>query len=261
MGQHQVEEFMDGLPVSVRDRVFEQPVEMMFRFGNNSAVPCKKAIFVPIDKYWIKIAIVDSKTPFLISNNVCRSLGAVIDTCTQSIRFQHLDCEIPLQLSGKKLFLLDFCELAALRPPKTHPMSENAAVPPERVFVCQEQSQPADLHSKSEAGPQVSTSEPTSVAYESQHQSPLPTTAEFLCNNHVFSQTIDQNHQKDLQSTCVSNDGSNHDHSDHHSLLISAEPGVSIHIAASPRSLGPAALPNGSMQCRPTKPRSRKPTD
>ena len=263
MGQHQVEEFLDGLPVSVRDRVFEQPVEMMFRFGNNSTVPCKKAIFVPIDKYWIKIAIVDSKTPFLISNNVCRSLGAVIDTCTQSIRFQNLDCEIPLQLSGKKLFLLDFCELAALRPPKTHPMSENAAVPPERVFVCQEQSQPADLHSKSEAGPQVSTSEPPSVAYESQHQSPLPTTAELLCNNHVSSPTIDQNHQKDLQSTYVSNVESNHDYSDHHSLLISAEPGISIHIAVSPRSHG-GQQPCRTVQCsadQPNQGRENQPID
>ena len=112
MGRHQLAEFMRGLPESVRSKVFEQPVEMSFRFGNNSVVPCNRAIFVPIDKFWIKIAIVESRTPFLISNNVCRNLGAVIDTNTQSIRFQRLDCELPLQLSGRKLFLLDFCDLA-----------------------------------------------------------------------------------------------------------------------------------------------------
>eukprot|EP00435_Cladocopium_sp_Y103_P004762 s874_g1.t1 len=159
MGQHQLDEFLDGLPASVRDRVFEQPVEMTFRFGNNSTVPCQRAIFVPIDKFWIKIAIVDSKTPFLISNNVCRSLGAIIDTSAQSIRFQNLDCEVPLQLSGKKLFLLDFCELAARRPPKTCPVSENIQSQPERVLMCQEFSQARQFETNqgeqaNETGPQ-----------------------------------------------------------------------------------------------------------
>ena len=111
---------------------------MSFRFGNNSVVPCKRAIFVPIDKFWIKIAIVESKTPFLISNNVCRCLGAVIDTDNQSIWFRQLDCELPLQLSGKKLFLLDLCELAAKKPPRTPSVLERSASIAERLFSCQE---------------------------------------------------------------------------------------------------------------------------
>ena len=118
MGQQQVPEFLENLPANVRRLVHERPVEMTFRFGNNSVVPCTKALFVPVDKYWIKIAVVESRTPFLISNNVCRSLGAIIDTTRQSIFFRSLNCEMPLQLSGKKLFLLDFCALTALKPPK-----------------------------------------------------------------------------------------------------------------------------------------------
>ena len=117
MGQHQVPEFLANLPADVRKMVHERPVEMTFRFGNNSIVPCTRAMFVPVDQYWIKIAIVESQTPFLISNNVCQSLGAVIDTTRQSIFFKNLNCEMPLQLSGKKPFLLDFCALTALKPP------------------------------------------------------------------------------------------------------------------------------------------------
>ena len=121
MGQHQVPEFLSSLPADVRKLVHERPVqsrvEMTFRFGNNSIAPCNRAIFVSIDRFWIKIAVVESRTPFLISNNVCRSLGAVIDTNRQSILFKTLNCEMPPQSSAKKLFLLDFCALTAMRPP------------------------------------------------------------------------------------------------------------------------------------------------
>ena len=61
MGQHQVAEFLASLPDQARQMVFEQPAQMTFRFGNNSVVPCHKAIFVPVDKYWIKIAVVETK--------------------------------------------------------------------------------------------------------------------------------------------------------------------------------------------------------
>eukprot|EP00435_Cladocopium_sp_Y103_P040673 s1143_g11.t1 len=147
MGCHQLPEFLSHLPPHVRNMVYEKPVEMSFRFGNNSVVPCNRAIFVPIDKFWIKIAIVNSKTPFLISNNVCRCLGAVIDTNKQSVWFRQLDCELPLQLSGKKLFLLDLCELAAKKPPRTPSVLEKSASESERVFACQEN----DVDRRSEA--------------------------------------------------------------------------------------------------------------
>jgi hypothetical protein len=52
MGRHKQDEFMCGLPDSVSRQVFQQPVEMSFHFGNNSVVPCNRAIFVPIDKFW-----------------------------------------------------------------------------------------------------------------------------------------------------------------------------------------------------------------
>ena len=137
MGRYQVDEFLELLPESVRCRVFEQPVDMSFRFGNNSVVPCRVALMVPVDRFWIKIAVVDTKTPFLISNNVCRSLGAVIDTTNQTICFRELDCTMPLTLSGKKLFLLDFSELVSLRPPRPAESDKTPMLKAENVCSCQ----------------------------------------------------------------------------------------------------------------------------
>ena len=84
---------------------------MTFRFGNNGTVACSKAIFVPISKVWMKIAIVQSQTPFLISNSVFRNLDAIVDTGKQQIEFRKLGCTVPVRLSERKLFLLDIKEL------------------------------------------------------------------------------------------------------------------------------------------------------
>ena len=131
IGQQQVPEFLQSLPADVRDRVYETKAHMTFRFGNNSTVPCNRMMLVPIDKYWLKIAIVESQTPFLLSNNVCRCFGAVIDTEKEEIFFRKLQCTMPLTLSGKKLCTLNVADLVTLCPPRvtgkvTEPASEHA---------------------------------------------------------------------------------------------------------------------------------------
>ena len=113
---------------------------MTFRFGNNGVVPCRRALMVPVDRFWIKIAVVESRTPFLISNNVCRSLGAVIDTTNQTIFFRELNCTLPLTLSGKKLFLLEFSELVAQRPPQPSVAIKPEGPRAENVCVCVDKS-------------------------------------------------------------------------------------------------------------------------
>ena len=140
MGSYQVPEFLKSLPPSVRKQVYEQTVEMTFRFGNNGVVPCHRALMVPVDRFWIKIAVVESRTPFLISNNVCRSLGAVIDTTNQTIFFRELNCTLPLTLSGKKLFLLEFSELVAQRPPQPSVAVKPEGPRAENVCTCVDQS-------------------------------------------------------------------------------------------------------------------------
>ena len=174
MGRHQVPEFLGNLPAEIRKQVFEKPVPMSFRFGNNSTVPCRHAMFVPVDKFWIKIAIVDSRTPFLISNNVCRSLGAVIDTLAQTIHFKQLGCTLPLSLSGKKLFLLDVCDLIAQKPPRPVEPRESDASVCDRVLVCQSLDHSNDQNSSCLKDVQSENPAQTSVQVENQHAESRP---------------------------------------------------------------------------------------
>ena len=136
MGQHQLDEFLCNVPAAIRPLIQERKINMSFRFGNNSIVPCHRAILVPVDRFLIKIAIVGSKTPFLISNSVCRNLGAVIDTTKQTIFFRELQCTLPLTLSGKNLFLMDFCELLEKKPPRQTETDCQKKQPAETVLNC-----------------------------------------------------------------------------------------------------------------------------
>ena len=112
MGFQQKEEFLKNLPLEVSSRTYETPVSMSFRFGNNSTVQCEIALMVPIGPVWIRIAIVPSQTPFLLSNNVFCQLGAIIDTNQNTVFFERINRTVPLELSPRKLFLIDVCALA-----------------------------------------------------------------------------------------------------------------------------------------------------
>ena len=111
MGHHQAGEFLAELPEEVRRRVKEQKVSMTFRFGNNSTITSQKAILIPVGSVWLRIALVETKTPFLISNSVFRSLGAVIDTHNQVVHFEKLGCSVPLRLSERRLFTMSIADL------------------------------------------------------------------------------------------------------------------------------------------------------
>ena len=74
IGEQQVAELLENLPSDIRARVREVPCQTVFRFGNSSTVMCIRALLVPLAKWDVKICIVKSRTPFLISNNVFRTL-------------------------------------------------------------------------------------------------------------------------------------------------------------------------------------------
>ena len=86
----------------------------MFRFGNSSTVECQEALLVPLQRWHVKVCIVPSRTPFLISNNVLRTLGAQIDTASDSVHFAQIGVKMSLKLTAKKLYLLEFFELVKL---------------------------------------------------------------------------------------------------------------------------------------------------
>ena len=111
IGRQQVPELFKHLPDEVSRQVQTIPCQTVFRFGNSSTVSCREALLIPLNQWNVKVCIVESKTPFLISNNVFRTLGAMIDTAQDTVLFSKIQISMPLMLTEKKLYLIDFCEL------------------------------------------------------------------------------------------------------------------------------------------------------
>ena len=119
IGSQQFKELCQSLPETILSRMKEAPCAVNFRFGNDSTVIGDRAIYFPIQRYWIKVVVVPSNTPFLIANSVFRSLGAVIDTEDSTVFFKRLKRRIPITLSDRKLYRLDFAELLTSPDPTT----------------------------------------------------------------------------------------------------------------------------------------------
>ena len=111
IGKTQFQELCKNLPHQVIQSMKETPCAVNFRFGNDSIVQGRRAVFIPLGMHWLKIIVVPSNTPFLIANNVFRQFGAQIDTANDTIWFRRLDCTVPIVLSDRKLYMLDVAEL------------------------------------------------------------------------------------------------------------------------------------------------------
>ena len=103
-------------------------VPITFRFGNQGTLKSEHALAIPIHGLWLKIAVVPGSTPFLLSNTLLRAIGAVIDTSKKTIYAAKIGKTIPIQLTGKGLFLLDLNDLVDTTVSKhaaeTHQVSE-----------------------------------------------------------------------------------------------------------------------------------------
>ena len=111
IGKSQFKELCANLPPYVIKGMKESPCAVNFRFGNDSVVQGRRAVFIPLGKHWLKIIEVPSNTPFLIANSVFRQFGAQIDTENDTIWFRRLDCTVPIVLSDRKLYMLDVADL------------------------------------------------------------------------------------------------------------------------------------------------------
>ena len=65
---------------------------------------------------WLKIAIVNGVTPFLVSNTLLRAIGAMINTCHHKLIIPKFQAQIPLELTNKELYLINMNQLFALTP-------------------------------------------------------------------------------------------------------------------------------------------------
>ena len=111
IGENSWKILFNQMPPTVQQQIRQAPCTVSFRFGNDSVVQGNQAVYIPIGRYWLKLIIVPSNTPFLIANSVFRKLGAVIDTESNMIHFRKLGCSIRITLSERKLYLLDLLDL------------------------------------------------------------------------------------------------------------------------------------------------------
>ena len=111
IGSELVPELVKGLQECIPGQVQRCPCRITFRFGNQGTLTSQQAIVVPIGKLMLKIAIVEGRTPFLLSNTLMRALGANIDCKENALHSPLLNQAIPLELTSRGLFLIDVCHL------------------------------------------------------------------------------------------------------------------------------------------------------
>ena len=114
IGQRQLADVLKAFKPEIRALIRETSCNTVFRFGNSSTVHCQKAVLIPVGKWYVKLCIVPSDTPFLLSNNMFRTLGAQIDTASDRVFLPGLNLSMNLTLTEKKLYLLDFGQLVNL---------------------------------------------------------------------------------------------------------------------------------------------------
>ena len=158
IGKQQMQDLMTHVPKSVQKQIQRVPCHTVFRFGNSSTVTCHEAVLIPLSQWMVKVCVVDSQTPFLISNNVFRTLGAQIDTAQDEVRFAKLGFSMKLLLSEKKLYLLDFCELLRLSHVHSHPVSDPKAI----MHMCETEHAPHGSTSQSQVAQSSQPSVPSS---------------------------------------------------------------------------------------------------
>ena len=89
MGSEHLKEFLDVLQPEIKKQVKRCPCEVVFRFGNQGTLKSSQALVIPVGGMWLKIAVVQGSTPFLISNTLLRALGALIDTQNHQLQIPN----------------------------------------------------------------------------------------------------------------------------------------------------------------------------
>ena len=104
-------ELLSNLPVKICEQVRKTSCNLIFRFGNHQTLPSRTALLLPLRKTWIRIAIVQGNTSFLLSSSFLKHIKAVIDTEQGTLWSKLLNCNLPIEQSNKNLFLLDINNL------------------------------------------------------------------------------------------------------------------------------------------------------
>ena len=106
IGEDNLPMLLGQLPITVRDRVKDRASRVAFRFGNNQIEYSYKQIHIPIEfrktRMWLIVEVVPKATPFLLSIQTMRQLGAVIDLQKSSCHLKAFKQEHPTARSQNR---------------------------------------------------------------------------------------------------------------------------------------------------------------
>ena len=111
IGSQQVGELLNQLPWQVKQKVKRTSCHLVFRFGNHQTLVSRHALVLPLGTESFRIAVVDGKTPFLLSNTFLKGIQAVIDTHEGTLWSKKLGRYLNIEPSNKNLFLMDINQL------------------------------------------------------------------------------------------------------------------------------------------------------
>ena len=111
IGTQQVRELLQQLPLQVKQQVKRTPCHLVFRFGNHQTLVSRHALVLPLGNETFRIAVVEGKTPFLLSNTFLKGIQAVIDTHEGTLWSKKLNRYLNIEPSAKNLFLMDINQL------------------------------------------------------------------------------------------------------------------------------------------------------
>lgn len=118
MGHLQLKELLEQLPQAIRVQVRRVPCQIVFRFGNHQTLTSKNALLLPLKGQWIRIAIVEGNTPFLLSSSFLKCIKAVIDTEEGTLWSKLLGRFLHIERNSKELFLMNINQLWQSEDPK-----------------------------------------------------------------------------------------------------------------------------------------------
>ena len=120
IGEDNLPMLLGQLPITVRDRVKDRASRVAFRFGNNQIEYSYKQIHIPIEfrktRMWLIVEVVPKATPFLLSIQTMRQLGAVIDLQKSSCHLKALNRNIPLHEAKTGLLMIRMQDLCNPEP-------------------------------------------------------------------------------------------------------------------------------------------------
>ena len=112
VGKDGFRRFTEQLPPQIRRSIRTMRSKTVFRFGNNGTLPSLFAACIPFDgKCWMKVEVVDGKTPFLLSNALLRQLGCHLDFQKGRLWIPEGSREVKLATDAKGLYLVDVRDL------------------------------------------------------------------------------------------------------------------------------------------------------